>query len=162
MTRKPREKTPEQAIKTLEWLCSKAEKSSGDALRLMSRWGIAPDERQRILKRLTDDRFIDDRRYAAAFVREKMRFSGWGAHKIRQALAAKRIDRGIIAEAMSALDPEALQGRLAELLRRKMHSVKAETAFELKGKLMRYGLSQGYDYDTVIPVVERLVREREE
>ena len=151
-----REKTPEQALAALMRLCSRAEKSSGDAVRLLTRWGIAPADQESVLQRLTGERFIDDRRYAAAFVREKIRLSGWGVHKIRAALAAKRIDRTLIDEALRQLDPAEQKSRLAELLKRKMRTTKADTPFQLKGKLVRYGQSLGYDFDTVMEAVERL------
>ena len=76
-----RDKTPEQAYAALIRLCARSEKSSGDALRLMQRWGVKPSARQGVLQKLLADRFIDDNRYAEAFVRDKIRLSGWGARK---------------------------------------------------------------------------------
>ena len=73
-----RTKTPEQALTTLMAMCARAERSSGDARRLMTRWGVAEQDQEGVLQRLIDDRFIDDRRYAAAFVRDKRTFNGWG------------------------------------------------------------------------------------
>lgn len=73
----PRTKTPEQALAALMRLCARAERSEEDARRLMTRWGVAPADRERVLERLRRDRFIDDARYAEAFVREKINLSGW-------------------------------------------------------------------------------------
>ena len=64
--RKKRDKTPEQAYAALIRLCARSEKSSGDALRLMQRWGVKPSARQGVLQKLLADRFIDDNRYAEA------------------------------------------------------------------------------------------------
>ena len=89
----PRTKTPEQALAALMRLCARAERSEEDARRLMTRWGVAPADRERVLERLRRDRFIDDARYAEAFVREKINLSGWGARKIADALHRKRIAR---------------------------------------------------------------------
>ena len=79
-------------------LCARSEKSSGDALRLMQRWGVEPSARQGVLQKLLADRFIDDNRYAEAFVRDKIRLSGWGARKIRTSLRLKGIAAAIIDE----------------------------------------------------------------
>ena len=38
-------KSPEQALASLMRLCSRAEKSSGDARRLMARWGAGEVDR---------------------------------------------------------------------------------------------------------------------
>ena len=153
-----KEKTPEQAMSSLMRLASRAEKSSGDARRLMRGWGIAPADAEKILARLTEQRFIDDERYAAAYTREKMRFSGWGVHKIRAALAAKGVAREVIDRATTGLDPEAMTDRLEKHLRRKRPLVKAATPYELRTKLVRYGLSLGYEYETVSDCVENLMK----
>lgn len=155
-------KTPEQALATLQSLCSKAERSSGDAMRLMARWGVDAAARSEVLERLVRDRFIDDGRYAAAYVREKSNLGGWGIHKIRAALAAKGIARPTIEEALAQIVPEASQERLETLLQRKIRTVKAKDAWDLRAKLVRYGLGRGFGYEAVTAAVERLVRVEEE
>lgn len=152
-----RTKTPEQALTHLMQLCARAEKSSGDARRLMRTWGVETAAQEAVLQRLIADRFIDDSRYAAAFVREKSRIDGWGAHKIRTALQRKQIDRQTIGEALAQIDPADASERLRTLLARKLRGTKADTAFKLRGKLLRYGLSAGYDYALVAEAVEGLI-----
>ena len=147
--RKPRTRTPEQAYAALTRLCARAEKCEGDARRLMRGWGLGPQEADGVLARLVRERFIDDRRYAELFVREKLRLSGWGAYKIRTALQRKEIARETIDEALAAIDPAAQRSRLEEQLRRKARLVKSASPYELKTKLIRYGLSLGYPYETV-------------
>ena len=110
----PRTKTPEQALAALMRLCARAERSEEDARRLMTRWGVAPADRERVLERLRRDRFIDDARYAEAFVREKINLSGWGARKIADALHRKRIARETIERALAALDAGTARERLAD------------------------------------------------
>ncbi len=153
-----KDKTPEQALASLMKLCAKAEKSSGDARRLMYRWGIAKADQDKVLAQLTGQKFIDDERYAAAYVREKMRFSGWGAYKIRAALSSKGITRDIIDRALSGLDGDAMDDRLEKYLRRKKQVVKATTPYEIRTKLMRYGLSLGYDYEKVSDAVDKALK----
>ena len=153
----PRTKTPEQALAALMRLCARAERSEEDARRLMTRWGVAPADRERVLERLRRDRFIDDARYAEAFVREKINLSGWGARKIADALHRKRIARETIERALAALDAGTARERLADLLRRKVRTTRAATPYELKNKLIRYGLAQGYDYEAVRDAADALI-----
>ena len=129
----PRTKTPEQALAALMRLCARAERSEEDARRLMTRWGVAPADRERVLERLRRDRFIDDARYAEAFVRET------------------------IERALAALDAGTARERLADLLRRKVRTTRAATPYELKNKLIRYGLAQGYDYEAVRDAADALI-----
>lgn len=152
-------KTPEQAYASLCRLCARAEKSSGDALRLMRTWGLSESQSRAVLDKLLSERFIDDSRYAGAFVREKMRFSGWGEYKIRSALAAKRIDRQTIDRAMEEFGPadrESAAQRLSAQLVRRLRTLRRDDPRKLRASLMRYGLSLGYDFETVSDAVAQL------
>ncbi len=153
----PRTKTPDEALAALMRLCARAERAEADARRLMTRWGVAAADQEGVLERLRRERFIDDTRYAEAFVREKLKLSGWGARKIADALRRKRIARETIERALAALDGDTARQRLAELLRRKVKNTRAATTFELKNKLIRYGLAQGYDYDAVRDTVDEVI-----
>jgi regulatory protein len=154
-----KQKTPAEALTSLMRLASRAEKSSGDARRLMRGWGLATADAEKVLAQLTAQKFIDDRRYAAAYTREKLRASGWGAHKIAAALRAKGISREIVTEALEThLEPEAQGERLATRLARKLPSIKGDNPYEKRSKLIRYGLSLGYDYDTVTDEVDKIFK----
>ncbi|MFR6633809.1 MAG: regulatory protein RecX [Alistipes onderdonkii] len=72
-----------------------------------------------MLAKLVRDRFIDDARYAGAFVREKLRLSGWGGYKIRTALQRKRIDRALIDATLAEADRSGMDERLRRQLERK-------------------------------------------
>ncbi len=150
-----RDKTPEQALTSLMRLCARAEKSSGDALRLMHTWGVDQNRRREVLDKLITMRFIDDSRFAEAFVRDKIGLSGWGRYKIEAALQRKGIARDTIAHALAQLDDTDMQSRLAQQLTRKARTTKSSSPYELRTKLIRYGLSLGYEYDTVIDAVDR-------
>ena len=126
-----RTKSPEQALAALMRLAARSEKSSGDALRLMQNWGVDPSARQGVLQRLIDDKFIDDRRYAEAFVRDKMRFSGWGVFKLRAALRNKGISTDIVEDVLRMLDSNNMTDRLRERLERKMRTTKYTTRYDL-------------------------------
>lgn len=154
----PKTKTADQALNALMRLCSKAEKSSGDALRLMYRWGVPIAERQGVLDKLVEMRFIDDTRYAEAYTREKSQLAGWGARKIAQNLYQKGVSKDIVAKTLAMLESDDQRAMLEKRLQRKLPTIKATTDYERRGKLLRYALSLGYDYDMVISVIDTLLR----
>jgi len=51
--------------------------------------------------------------------------------------------------------------RLRTQLERKARMIRYSTRYELKNKLMRYGLGLGYDYETVHETVAALVADTE-
>lgn len=152
-------KTAAQALQALMRLCSRAEKSSGDALRLMHTWDVPEGERRGVLDKLIELRFIDDARYAEAYTREKSQLAGWGAKKIAQHLRQKGIDKEIITHTLSALDGDAQLEQLTAKLERKMRTTKAVNSYELRGKLLRYGLGLGYDYEITREAIDKIVPE---
>ncbi len=154
----PRQKSGAEALSALMRQCARAERSSGDARRLMARWGVPQQDRETVLQRLIELKFIDDRRFARAYTREKINLSGWGVRKIAAQLSQKGVAREIIEEQISGLDRDSMVERLETKLRRKLPTIKYKSKYDLKTKLIRHGASLGYDYDVVMGVATKLVQ----
>ena len=156
-------KSADEALQSLMRLCARGERSSGDALRLMRRWGVSDTDAKRVLARLEKERFIDDRRYTEFYVREKMNLSGWGAYKIKMSLRQKGISQQIIAEVAEPMFGETdMRGRLIELLSRKVRTIKAKNDYDARTKLIRFGASRGFDMELVIDCAMQIVKCSEE
>lgn len=157
----PRErktKTAKQALQSLERLCARSEKSTGDAMRLMRTWGVPEAERQGVVDALIAARYIDNRRYAEAYAREKSQLSGWGERKIALKLREKGVEREIINTVVAPLrEDDGKAERFQAKLERKLRTTKAASDYELRGKLLRYALGLGYEYDTAIECIDRIV-----
>lgn len=164
MTPQPRErktKTAQQALQSLMRLAARSEKSTGDALRLMRTWGVPEAEQRGVLDKLIADRYIDNRRYAEAYTREKSRLAGWGERKIAMQLRLKGVERETISTVLAELMADDSRAeRLHEKLEKKLRSVKAANDYELRGKLLRYALGLGYDYDMAAEVIEELTKRK--
>lgn len=153
--------TPETAATRLAAACAQTEICPTDARKRLLRQGISGSEATKIISRLESEGFIDERRYARAFVRDKYRFAGWGRRKIAVGLAAKRIGRGVIEEALTeAVDAEEYEERLVALLRVRARSVKEEQqrTYEGRGKLYAYAVGRGYESE----LASRVIKERGE
>ncbi len=142
--------TSEQALARLQHLCSRSEKCIADVQKKLHKWEVPEKEAKAIVVKLLADKFIDETRYAHAFVRDKYRLSHWGILKIRQALQAKKISTPIIAEALKEIDANDYKKELLALLKRKNATLKTTTSSEeLKVKLLRFAVSKGYEYNVV-------------
>ena len=164
MTPQPRErktKTAQQALQSLMRLCARSEKSTGDALRLMRTWGVPEAEQRGVLEKLIADRYIDNRRYAEAYTREKSRLAGWGERKIAMQLRLKGVERETISAVLAeVLQDDGMAERLQEKLEKKLRTVKAANDYELRGKLLRYALGLGYDYDMASEAVDKVAKQK--
>ena len=114
------------------------------------------DSAERLVDSLVADRFVDDSRYAAAFAREKARLSGWGPVKISFALSGKGISKSVISEALKKIDPEEADRRMVSVLETKYRALKGDP--QEKFKLIKFGLTRGYDYDKIAPVVDEILK----
>lgn len=162
VVRTKRTKTAEQALQSLMRECARSERSSGDALRLMKRWGVSDEDAQKVLARLLSERFIDDRRYAEAFVRDKLNLSGWGAYKIKSALRAKGVSKEIIDEvAAQMIEATDMCERLEEIMVRRLRTLKYSSPYDAKTKLIRFAASRGYDLDQAIECATKITRAEE-
>lgn len=158
--RTKRTKSPQQALQSLMRMCARSERSSGDALRLMKRWGVADDEARKVLARLQAERFIDDRRFAEAFVRDKLNLSGWGAYKIKMSLRAKGLSREVIEEVVSPMiEATDMKERLEDIMQRKLRTLKYTSTYEAKTKLIRFAASRGYDIEEAIECASKILND---
>lgn len=139
-----KEITEQQALSRLMALCARGEHSSGEILQKMRLWGLADEAQARIMERLTKDRFVDDERFARAFVNDKIKYNQWGRRKIEQALWAKGVDRDVQQRVLDAVDDEEYIKVLRPLLRSKERSITARNEFERQMKLIRFAQSRGF------------------
>lgn len=146
MTIKPKTVSPQQALMRLEDLCVSAEHCEGELREKMRRWRITPSDADKIIDSLKKRRFVDDRRFAEAYTRDKYRFARWGKRKIAMGLAAKRVDRDIVADALDAIDHEEYMETARSLLNAKMRlAPDLITSFEGRTKLFRFMIGRGYE-----------------
>ncbi len=157
-TKAVKTKSKEQALSALMRECAKSERSTGDALRLMTRWGVDRGEQEKILKELVEHRFIDNRRFAEAYVRDKINLSRWGERRIRQELYGKGVEREIIDCALESLDDKSMRCRLTQLLEKRSRTIKHKDVYDLKGKLLRYAASLGYDFEMINSVIADVIK----
>ena len=114
------------------------------------------DAAERLVESLVGDRFVDDSRYAAAFAREKARLSGWGPVKISFALTAKGISRAVVSEALKEVDPDEADNRMVSVLEARYRALKGDP--QKKFKLIKFGLTRGYEYEKIAPVVDEILK----
>ena len=137
--------TEEQINNRMMALCSRREYCKSEIAAKIT--ALSEDvDAQAMIGRLCEERFIDENRYAAAFVRDKSRLAGWGEMKIRYALQKKGIAKETIAEAMGEIDQDQQMDRLFKLMKAKAQTLASAAPEERRAKLMRFAASKGFTY----------------
>ena len=142
-------KTEQEAYLTLAALCAQAEHCQWEMMEKMRRWEVDDAAQARVMERLVKERYVDDERYARAFVKDKVRYNKWGRRKVEQALWQKHIADDIRSRVLDEVDDEEYLSVLRPLLMQKRKSTKAQSDYELNQKLMRFALGRGFTYDII-------------
>ena len=144
-----KQKTEQDAYLTLAALCAQAEHCQYEMLEKMRRWELDDEAQARVMQRLVSERYVDDERYARAFVKDKVRYNKWGRRKVEQALWQKHIDEDIRQQVLDEVDDDEYLSVLKPLLQQKRRSTTAANDYELNQKLVRFALSRGFTYDII-------------
>lgn len=144
-----KQKTEQEAYLTLAALCAQAEHCQYEMMEKMRRWELSEEAQARVMARLVKERYVDDERYAQAFVKDKIRYNKWGRRKVEQALWQKHIDEGIRQQVLSEIDDEEYLNVLRPLLKQKRKSTKAADEYDMTRKLVRFAMSRGFTFDII-------------
>jgi regulatory protein len=145
-------------LQNMEAWCSTKEVCILEAKTKMRKWNVAEADSDKIISSLIESGYIDEERYARAFANDKLTLDKWGPQKVRLALKQKGIKGTIISKAISEknINQEVI---VHELLSKKIKSFKQLTDDEIYAKLMRFGLSRGFDYAVVSRYAEQIIKE---
>lgn len=146
----------QEAYQRLSALCALSEQCCHDVMKKMKRWEVADEVAERIVARLIKEKFIDEERFARAFVKDKFRYNHWGQVRIEQELKMRKIAPKHIEMGLEELKEEDSLGALREMIQKKRPTVKGKNEYEIKGKLIRFALGRGFAMDDIMKVVGSL------
>ena len=144
-----KEITEQEAFLQLATACAQAEHCEKEMRDKLKRWEIDESAQDRIIQRLINERYIDDERYARAFVKDKIRYNKWGRRKVQQGLWLKHIAPEIQQRVLDEIDEKEYLDVLRPLLRQKRKTIKAQNDYELNQKLVRFALGRGFTFDII-------------
>ncbi len=149
-------KSSGEALHLLAAYCSRSERCISDVKKKLFQWEIPEEEQNHILKRLQDEKFLDEERFCRAYINDKSKYSKWGAYKIRFELKKKLIPDSLIREALKNIAPDENKERLLQLLQAKQKTVTGNNEFEIRQKLMRFAAGRGFSLDEIEKAIEKL------
>ena len=139
--------------------CAVSEYCRADIRKMMSRWELPEGVADKIVKRLQDERYIDEQRYAHAFVRDKFRYNHWGWIRIEQELRRRNIPQEYIDEAKEEISDDDNLEALRKIIDSKRPTIKGKNEYEVNAKLFRFALSRGFSYSAINQVLHTDIEE---
>ena len=135
----------EQGLQRAAGLCCQSEHCVADITEKLLRWGVSREDSDRIVDRLIDEKYIDESRYALAYVRDKVRFSHWGRVKIKSMLRMLRISEQDISNAFDSFDEDEYLGVLEGVIESKRKTLPEAESYASRVKLIRFALQRGFE-----------------
>ncbi|MDR2847721.1 MAG: recombination regulator RecX [Bacteroidales bacterium] len=129
--------------------CSRKEYSSAEMKKKILSWGCPPDDAGTVIDYLVENQYLDNRRYAEAYVNDKLRFAKWGRIKINYMLQMQGVEKETIQETLAHIDLDKYRQRLQEELSKKRKGMKAAQPAEIRAKLFRFAASRGFEPDII-------------
>ena len=129
-----------------ERYCANEEQCRTSVRKKLCDWGASMEASGKIVSRLIDQGFIDERRYARAYVSSKLRTQKWGRLKVVYQLRSKQVPPKFITEALSEIPDEEYRGILLDVANMKWGSYDmGEPVNKRRSKLVTFLASRGFE-----------------
>ena len=146
--------SPEQTflLKKAQHYCAYTERSIFDVKMKLLEWKLSEKKIEEIIRRLEEEDYINEERYAVSFAYGKLRNNKWGRVKIFQALSKKNIPEIYIQMGLNELDEEEYLNTLKSVIASK--KVTAKNEFSRQNKLVNYAVQKGFQADLAWKVIK--------
>ena len=130
-----------------EWLdkceayCAKSEHCAADVRRKLYEWAAPAEISDEIVENLYKNDFLNDTRFCAAYVHDKVAYQSWGRIKIQAGLRALDLPESEIRKSLDEIDEKQYKSNLQALFKQR----KADP----EEKRLRFLLQRGFTYDEI-------------
>ena len=151
-------KKEKNILRDIMQYCAKAEHCSQDVIKKLASWDVEEEEIELLLEKLRTEKFLDDARYAKAYVNDKWKLDHWGKKKIRHQLFLKNIDDRFVEKALDTIDEEEYKTELIKQLSKKENELNGLDRDQLITRMYNFGVSRGFEEELIMQWVQRKTR----
>lgn len=145
---------PEQALVKLQAFCAYQERCVKEVKDKLKKLKVEPVYFNQIVSSLLKDNFINEERFAKAFVTDKIKFNKWGKNKIKYELLKKQISAAIISKALLVVSDEEYILTLKDLISKKNKELSQPLSLKDKQKLFNHMLSKGFESELIYKFID--------
>lgn len=132
----------------IEYFCAYQERCHSEVQKKLLSWGMDQEQTDNLVADLITNNFLNEGRFAEAFVSGKFRIKKWGRNKIRLHLKQKKVSEYSINKAFAEMDEEEYLETLQELLEKKYREAKGNV-WEKRKKTSSFLINKGYEGDLI-------------
>lgn len=137
--------------------CAYRERTMQEVKQKLYEYQASEEVKEKIITFLKEENYVNDERYTQSYVRGKVNIKKWGKQKIKSELRNKNIKGEEVDNALNDIDEASYKQTLMELLIKKNNSLKDEIKNDRRNKLVRYGLSKGYEMNLIFECLKEII-----
>jgi len=149
--------TVDEATKALEHFCAYQERCHKEVEQKLYDLNMIPEAKEKIILHLLQHNFLNEERFAKAFVRGKFSIKKWGRIKIVSELKFKNISSYNIKSALKEINEEDYLITLQKIAEKKIALIKEPNSFKKKSKLITFLISKGFETQLVYEIVNTFI-----
>ncbi|MFZ6050707.1 regulatory protein RecX [Halocola ammonii] len=150
MAKRPRKYPPLETYQRIKKWCDLRERCQSEVRSKLYDWGLYSDEVENLIAKLISDNYLDESRFASAYVSGKYRIKHWGKNRIVRELKQRDISSYNINAALKEIDEDEYLRILDYLIEKKVEQVEGgKSEFERNGKIARFLINRGFEPDLV-------------
>jgi len=139
--------------------CAYQERSQQEVRDKLYGYGLHYDEVEEVLTNLIVEGFINEERFAKAYVGGKFRMKGWGKRKILQGLKQHKVSEYCIKKGLQVIEPQPYYETLLKHAQKKYSSLKPQNEYMIKGKLTQHLVGKGFEMDLIRDAIDDVLND---
>lgn len=140
-------------IEKLRKYCAYQERSHADVTQKMWDLKIPMEWRDEFILSLMKENFLNEERFARAFVRGKFNIKKWGRIKIVQGLKQHQVSSKCIQLALTEIDEDQYLQTLQETIELKRSNLKEKNPWKRNGAIYKFVTGRGFEPSLVNEVL---------
>lgn len=140
-------------LNAMERFCAYQERSTFEIKCKLRIKGLSEKSIDEVLQHLNATNFLNERRFAMAYVQGKSSIKRWGVNKIQLGLQKHQISPELIKEALNSISLISSQEQLKDWFDRKIKALEREPdGPKKKAKIVRFLLGKGFPIQEILPL----------
>lgn len=143
-----------EALDRIKVWCDLQERAQQEVREKLYSWGLHQQEVESLIAELIGANYLNEERFARAYVSGKFRIKRWGRKKIINGLKFRKISSHCIRLGLQEIDDQEYESVIAALIEKKAATTKDREEYIRRQKIASYLVQRGYESELVWPKIE--------
>lgn len=149
-----------QLARMRRW-CAMQERCEVDTRIHANNLGYAKENIDKIIRRLIQEQFLNEERFAKLYAGGKFRNKRWGRLRIIGELRARQIPEETIRKGLFEIDEDEYRASIAKIVKHKIEVTDPTNLLLFKHRLAKTAIGKGYEPELVHEVINELMQNKQ-